>query len=53
MAWEKVFSRRNWQNEPSTATPINETNLNAGDSALDTIDDRVVALDSRVDTLEG
>lgn len=53
MAWEKVFSRRNWQNEPSTATPLNDTNLNAGDSALDIIDGRVVALDSRVNTLEG
>lgn len=42
----KAYSRINWQNSPSTATPINETNLNAMDLALDTIDNRVVTLDS-------
>lgn len=53
MAYSKVFSRRNWENEPSTATPLNETNLNVGDNALDIIDDRVVALDARATALEG
>lgn len=51
--WQKVFSRRNWQNEPSTATPLNETNLNVGDAALDTIDDRVIELNNRTNELEG
>lgn len=43
--WQKVFSRVNWINYPSTGTPLNQTNLNKGDSALDTIDTRVVTLD--------
>ncbi|MBO7453220.1 MAG: hypothetical protein J6U54_23045, partial [Clostridiales bacterium] len=42
----KTYSRINWQNEPSIATPINETNLNAMDAALDTIDNRVVTFDT-------
>lgn len=50
--WSKVFSRINWQNKPSTATPINATNLNANDYALDTIDDRVIELNSRINDIE-
>ena len=42
----KTYSRINWENEPSTETPINEDNLNRMDAALDTIDDRVVTLDT-------
>ena len=42
----KAYERINWQNKPSTVTKINATNLNKIDLALDTIDDRVVALDS-------
>ena len=49
--WSKVFSRINWQNKPSTATPINATNLNANDYALDTIDDRVIDLNNRVNEI--
>ena len=43
---EPIFSRVNWENLPSRATPINETNLNKSDAALRTIDDRVVELDT-------
>ena len=39
-------SRINWENLPSRRTPINQTNLNKGDSALRTIDDRVITLDT-------
>ena len=46
MNWIKVFSRRNWKNFPSLNTPIDEVNLNAGDYALDVIDDRVLQLDT-------
>ena len=46
MSYTKVYSRINWQNEPSTNTPLNETNLNRIDSALNTVDDRVIALDT-------
>ena len=42
----KAYSRVNWQNEPSISTPLNETNLNKMDSALDTIDNRVVTFDT-------
>lgn len=40
MAYVKVYSSRiNWENEPSIATPINETNLNKMDYALYEMDD--------------
>ena len=41
---QKVYQRINWENEPSTNTPINEDNLNKIDYALDQIDNRVVNL---------
>ena len=42
----KAYERIDWQNKPSTATKINATNLNKMDLALDTIDDRVITLDT-------
>lgn len=42
---DKAFTRINWENTPSIATPLNEDNLNEGDAALDIIDDRVISLD--------
>ena len=42
----KAYNRINWENYPSDATPLNDTNLNNLDSATDTIDDRVIALDT-------
>ena len=42
----KAYERINWQNEPSTATKLNATNLNKMDLGLDTIDDRVIDLDT-------
>ena len=42
----KVYSRINWENEPSTKTPLNEHNLNKIDFAVDEIDNRVIELDS-------
>ena len=41
----KAHSPINWQNKPSTNTPINETNLNKMDNEIGTLDDRIVALD--------
>lgn len=38
-------SRIEWENEPSTNTPINETNLNKMDYAIYEIDGRVVTFD--------
>lgn len=49
----KAYSRINWVNTPSTASPINDRNLNRMDEALDTIDNRVVSLDtSKADASE-
>lgn len=42
----KAYKRINWENYPSDATPLNETNLNRLDSATDTLDDRVITLDT-------
>lgn len=42
----KAYDRINWENYPSDATPLNETNLNKLDSATDTLDDRVITLDT-------
>lgn len=43
---EKAHSRINWENYPSIATPLNETNLNKMDAALDEVDNRVLGLDT-------
>lgn len=48
----KTYTRINWQNAPSEATALNETNLNKMDSAIDTIDDRVVAHDTQITNLD-
>ena len=41
---QKVYQRINWENDPSTNTPLSEDNLNKMDYALDQIDNRVVQL---------
>lgn len=47
---QKAYNRINWVND--TDPPINETNLNKMDYALDTVDTRVVELNSKVDNLD-
>lgn len=42
----KAYDKVVWVNAPSTSSPLNQTNLNKMSDALDTIDDRVIALDS-------
>ena len=39
---QKSYSRINWENYPSDATPINETNLNKMDYSLNEVDNRVI-----------
>lgn len=39
---QKAYSRINWENYPSEKTPVNETNLNKIDGAVDEIDNRVL-----------
>ena len=43
---QKTYQRINWENYPSEATPLNESNLNRIDYATNEIDDRVIALDT-------
>lgn len=42
----KAYTRINWENEPSDATPLNETNLNRMDAAINEIDTRVVTMNT-------
>ena len=42
----KIYQRIDWENYPSSATPINEDNLNKMDAAIDEIDTRVVTMDT-------
>lgn len=53
MAYTKIYSRINWENEPSTASPINENNLNRMDNAINVLDDRTVELSTNIETLQG
>lgn len=46
MAYQKIYSREHWVNFPSESTAINATRLNNIESGIDTIDDRVCALDT-------
>lgn len=45
MAYQKAYSRINWENYPSVDTPINEANLNKIDAATDELDNRILNLD--------
>ena len=47
----KAYKRINWKNRPSTATPMNETNMNKMDYALDAVDTRVVELYNQKDAM--
>lgn len=42
----KVYTRINWENEPSDKTPVNETNLNKMDFALNEVDNRLIEQDT-------
>lgn len=43
---EKAFTNFTWRNEPRIDTPINETNLNKINNGLNTVDNRVIQLDT-------
>lgn len=49
---QKAYQRINWENEPSTATPLNDDNLNKIDYSLNVIDDRVVEIFAYKETME-
>lgn len=42
----KIYSRINWENYPSDATPVNEANLNKIDAGLDGVDNRMIEQDA-------
>lgn len=42
----KIYTRINWENYPSEATALNETNLNRMDFALDEVDNRLIEQDT-------
>lgn len=42
----KAHTNKNWQNYPSTDTPLNAANLNELDTSVDTLDDRIIVLDT-------
>lgn len=46
MPYTKTYTRINWENEPSVATPINEANLNRMDYSLDMVDSACANLDT-------
>lgn len=39
---QKAYNRIKWENYPSDETPLNETNLNKVDAAVDELDNRVI-----------
>lgn len=41
---QKAYSRIDWENYPSDKTPLNETNLNKMDAAIDELDNRIVEM---------
>lgn len=43
----KAYEKINWENTPSTKTPLSAENLNKMDDAIDVIDDRVLNLDEQ------
>lgn len=42
----KIYTRINWENYPSEATALNETNLNKMDFALNEVDNRLIEQDT-------
>lgn len=46
MAYSKHYTKVGWENEPSTATPLNDVDLGQMDQGIDTNDSRIVALDA-------
>lgn len=45
MSYQKTYNRIYWINYPDTSTPLNDTDLNLMDYALNEIDNRVIELD--------
>ena len=52
MAASKDYNRVNWAAYPSLSTPLTANNLNKMDEGIENLDDRVVGLLNRMDTVE-
>ena len=50
--FSKIYDKINWRNKPDKTTPIDATNLGKIDTALDVIDDRVVALGKKANDVD-
>ncbi len=42
---QKAYNRIEWENHPSDKTPLNESNLNKMDAAIDELDNRIINMD--------
>lgn len=47
----KTYTRVNFQNYPSTSTPLNATNLNKMDKGIDDLDDEVVTVKNAIENM--
>ena len=47
----KTYTKVNFQNYPSTSTPLNATNLNKMDKGIDDLDDEVVAVKNTIENM--
>lgn len=47
------YTRMNWENTPSTATPLNADNLNHMDEGIEQVTDGVIALETEITTARG
>jgi len=50
---EKLYDRINFENAPSTKTPLNEENLNKMDSAINELDNRVIDVSNELINMKG
>ena len=48
----KTYTKVNFQNYPSTSTPLNATNLNKMDKGIDDLDDLLVTARNNIETLQ-
>ena len=49
---DKAYTRVNFENLPSHQTPLSATNLNIMDKGIDDIDDRVIELNTNIESLD-
>ena len=50
--WSKIYERINWKDLPQRLTALAARNLNKMDLAIDTLDDRTIGLNTRLEAVE-